>query len=95
MPALFTRMSSVPISRSIVANIAFTWALSATSAWIARPPPGPFIAATVCAAVSRCSSLTTTCAPSSAKSSEIARPSPEPPPVTSATLSLSFIAHSP
>src|SRR5262245_40771537 len=91
MPALLTMMSSTPTSRSIVANIAFTWALSATSAWMARPPPEPFISITVCFAVSRESSLTMTCAPSSAKSSEIARPSPEPPPVTSATLSWSFI----
>ncbi len=95
IPALLTRMSSVPTSRSTVANIAFTWALSATSAWIARPPAGPFMDATVCSAVSRRSSLTMTCAPSSAKSSEIARPSPEPPPVTSATRSLSFIGLSP
>ena len=66
IPALLTRMSRPPTSRSIVANIAFTWALSATSAWIARPPAGPFIDATVCSAVSSRSSLTMTCAPSSA-----------------------------
>ena len=85
----------MPNSRSIVANIALTCALSATSAWMARPPAGPFIDDTVCSAASRRTSFTTTCAPSSAKSSAIARPSPEPPPVTSATLSLSFIGPSP
>ena len=95
IPALLTRMSRVPSSRSIVANIALTCGLSATSAWIARPPAGPFIDATVCSAVSSRSSLTTTWAPSSANSSEIARPSPEPPPVTSAIRSLSFIGPSP
>src|SRR2546426_10710948 len=91
MPALFTRISSAPSSRSMVANIALTWALSATSAWIARPPADPFISDTVFSATSRRTSLTTTCAPSSAKSSAIARPSPDPPPVTSATRSVSFI----
>src|SRR3989441_1252574 len=91
MPALFTRISSAPSSRSMVVNIALTWALSATSAWIARPPADPFISDTVFSATSRRTSLTTTCAPSSAKSSAIARPSPDPPPVTSATRSVSFI----
>ena len=52
MPALLTRTSRPPNSRSIVANIVFTWALSATSAWIARPPAEPVISATTRSAAS-------------------------------------------
>src|SRR2546425_855610 len=92
MPALFTRMSSPPSSRSTVVNIALTWPLSATSAWIARPRAGSLKAFTVLSASSRRVSLTTTRAPSSAKARQMARPMPEPPPVTRATRSSSFMA---
>src|SRR5712692_10509012 len=89
MPALLTSTSRVPNSRSIWANIALTCALSATSAWMAQPPEG--IAATVSFAASSRTSFTMTRAPSSAKSCAMARPMPEPAPVTNATRSLSFM----
>ena len=59
-------------------------ALSATSATIARARPAP-ISAAARSALSLWMSLTTTRAPSSAKRCAMARPMPEPPPVTSAT----------
>src|SRR5499426_3727484 len=61
---------------------------------MARPlPPASFSA--VARAASRRMSLTTTSAPSSAKRSAMARPMPEPPPVTSATFPSSLIPLSP
>src|SRR5712692_6933083 len=89
MPALLTSTSRVPNSRSIWANIALTCALSATSAWMAQPPEP--MAATVSRAASSRTSFAMTRAPSSAKSCAMARPMPEPAPVTRATLSLSFM----
>src|SRR2546429_8790426 len=63
-----------------------TWAVGATSAStaIACAPLAAHSAATACALRL---SATTSRAPSSAKSSAVARPMPEPPPVTMQTLS--------
>src|SRR5262245_50667790 len=83
-PALLTRTSRRPCSRSSLANIARTASLSATSAAMA-PAPAPSALAVVSAASCRMS-LTTTRAPAWAKRSQMARPIPEPPPVTSAIL---------
>ena len=54
-------------------------------------PPASVINETVLRPPSELMSATTTFAPSSAKSRQVARPMPEPPPVTMATLSLSRI----
>src|SRR5215468_1424907 len=91
MPALLTRTSSVPSSRSTSANMARTWPESATSAWMARSPerPGPS-ASTVARAALSSRSLATIVAPSAAKSVAMARPIPEPAPVMRATLPSSF-----
>src|SRR5262245_1810869 len=90
MPALLTSTSSVPSSRSAWANIARTCPLSATSAVMANPrPPGSLLA--VVWAASPFTSLTTTRAPSSAKSMAMAWPIPEPAPVTSATRFCNFM----
>src|SRR5215831_5436144 len=96
MPALLTSTSRVPSSRSISANMALTWALSATSAAMARAAAAraPRLS-TVSLAARTLRSLTTTRAPSAAKSWAIARPMPEPAPVMRATLSWSFTPLSP
>src|SRR5215510_12254775 len=96
MPALLTSTSRVPSSRSISANMALTWALSATSAAMARAAAAraPRLS-TVSLAARALRSLTTTRAPSAAKSWAIARPMPEPAPVMRAPLSWSFTPPSP
>ena len=95
IPALLTRMSSAPKSRSTSANIRFTCPESATSAAIARPRVASLpdaIASAVAWADSWVRSFTITRAPSWAKRSAMARPMPEPAPVTRATRSLRRIA---
>ncbi len=87
MPALFTSTSSRPKRCTMVSNISRTCALLATSATTGCAGGAPSAASSstvVCAAASR-RSFTTTVAPSSAKIVAIARPIPEPAPVTSAT----------
>src|SRR5579871_4830385 len=74
------------------ANIFFTAALfetSATNAFAPLPPARSISVTTFCADSVRMS-LIPTLAPSRAKVSPVSRPSPEPPPVISTTLSLSF-----
>ncbi len=88
IPALFTSTSSPPIFSRISPNIAITASSSATSPGTARPEP---ISATVFCAVSALMSFTATVAPSSAKSRLIARPIPEPPPVTRTLRPSSFM----
>src|SRR6266550_4510164 len=86
MPALLARMSTVPHSRTTRAKSASTCALSATS--VGTPmavPPSARISAATRSALSRFRSATATCAPSAAKRRAIARPIPDPPPVTTAT----------
>src|SRR5436190_4482417 len=80
--ALFTTVVSGPSSASAASNAAATASGSRTSAGAATPAP---IAATVSSSGSRRRPRTATEAPSRASSSAIARPSPVPPPVTSAT----------
>ena len=81
MPALFTRMSTGPVSRTI-AGTASPSATSATTGWAASPS-SPISAATF-SARSRCRSLTQTSAPARAIWIAIARPTPAPEPVTRA-----------
>src|SRR5215472_13717086 len=78
-------MSRPPKRRLTSANMPRTAALSETSAWWAqaRSRRAP-IAATVASAASRFSSLMITRAPSLAKRIAVARPMPEPAPVTRA-----------
>src|SRR5260370_14638579 len=92
IPALFIRMSIVPNAEINSANIFATAALLDTSATNGRAlPPARSISVTTFCADSGLISLTPTFAPSRANVSPISRPSPDPPPVISTTLSLSFI----
>src|SRR5271170_32824 len=92
MPALLIRISIVPNAAMKSANIFATAALLDTSATNGRAaPPARSISVTTLAADSGLMSLTPTFAPSRANVSPISRPSPDPPPVISTTLSFSFI----
>src|ERR1700735_3428066 len=92
IPALLIRMSIVPNALTNSANILRTAALLDTSATNGRAlPPARSISLTTFCADSGLISLTPTFAPSRANVSPISRPSPDPPPVISTTLSLSFI----
>src|SRR5579863_4292070 len=92
IPALFIRMSIVPNAEINSANIFATAALLDTSATNGRAlPPARSISVTTFCADSGLMSLTPIFAPSRANVSPISRPSPDPPPVISTTLSLSFI----
>ena len=85
LPALFTRMSTVPKCSMVKSNIASTCDLLETSAGKASAsPPGMAWATCVARAASR--SLTTTRAPSAANRSATAWPMPWPAPVTMTTL---------
>src|SRR6266481_9160319 len=93
IPALLISMSIVPNAATKSVNIFLTAALLETSATKDRAlPPARSISVTTLLADSGLISLTPTFAPSRANVSPISRPSPEPPPVISTTLSLSFIA---
>src|SRR5882757_9136141 len=95
IPALLIRMSIVPNAATKSVNIFLTAALFETSATNDRAlPPARSISVTTLLADSGLMSLTPIFAPSRANVSPISRPSPEPPPVISTTLSLSFIATS-
>src|SRR5258705_43336 len=95
MPALLISMSIVPNAATKSVNIFATAALFETSATNDRAlPPARSISVTTLLADSGLMSLTPIFAPSRANVSPISRPSPEPPPVISTTLSLSFIATS-
>ena len=83
-PALLTNMSSRPNFASVAAIVSFHEASDATS-WATAIALDPISAATAWAAA-RLMSLTTTEAPSAARSRQSALPNPEPPPVTKATL---------
>src|ERR1700722_12463747 len=92
MPALLIRMSIVPNATMNSANILATAVLLDTSATNGRAvPPARSISVTTLPADSGLMSLTPTFAPSRENVSPISRPSPDPPPVISTTLSLSFI----
>src|ERR1700719_2898266 len=92
IPALLIRMSIVPNAEMNSANIFATAALLDTSATNGRAlPPARSISVTTFCADSGRMSLTPIFAPSRANVSPISRPSPDPPPVISTTLSLSFI----
>src|SRR5271163_692597 len=85
-------MSIVPNAAMNSANIFATAALLDTSATNGRAlPPARSISVTTFCADSGLMSLTPIVAPSRANVRPISRPSPEPPPVISTTLSLSFI----
>src|SRR5229473_3915595 len=95
MPALLISMSIVPNAATKSVNIFLTAALLETSATNDRAlPPVRSISVTTLLADSGLMSLTPIFAPSRANVSPISRPSPEPPPVISTTLSFSFIATS-
>src|SRR6266853_1182004 len=95
MPALLISMSIVPNAATKSVNIFLTAALFETSATNGRAlPPARSISVTTLLADSGLISLTPIFAPSRANVSPISRPSPDPPPVISTTLSLSFIATS-
>ena len=86
MPALFTTTSTPPNASIAACTPAATSALRVTSIVHAvASPPAARISAAVSSAVSPRRSATATRAPSSAKRSDVCRPIPDPPPVTSAT----------
>src|ERR1700757_2733951 len=92
MPALLISTSIVPNAATKSVNIFLTAALFETSATNGRAlPPARSISVTTLSADSGRMSLTPIFAPSRANVSPISRPSPDPPPVISTTLSLSFI----
>src|SRR4051794_19712290 len=86
-PALLTRMSKRPNSRTVVATVVATCCSSATShAMLAARRPCFTTAAAVCAAASGSRSTQAMSAPASARASANSLPSPPPAPVTRATL---------
>lgn len=86
-PALFTATSSVPNASAAASTRAWASAASDTSPVTASAlPPRSSISRTVSSSGSLRRPATTTRAPSSAKASAIARPMPEPAPVTRAVL---------
>src|SRR5437763_1686422 len=88
IPALQKRMSSLAYSAMVRSVMALTWASSATSTSSPRAtPPRSVISCSTELALAGSRSAMTTLAPSSAKSSADARPSPAPAPVMMATLS--------
>src|SRR5215467_12128679 len=85
--AEFTRTSTPPYSLRAVSTSFATSASLPTSPLTAMAVPPAFVmAVTVSASGSDRRPKTTTCAPSLAKSSAVARPMPVPPPATMATL---------
>src|SRR2546425_2028385 len=84
MPALFTRMSTRPWRLWIPAAAFATCALSPTS----QATDSPFTLFSACLSVASLRPEMTTLAPAFAISAAAARPMPEPPPVTHATLPL-------
>src|SRR6478609_6554237 len=91
-PALLWSTSSRPNCSTAAATSAPHCSASETSVCCAiASPPAPWISATVAAAPSSSTSPTTTWAPAAASATALARPSPEPPPVTIATLPSSCI----
>src|SRR5262245_24555576 len=92
-PALFTRMSSRPKRVWTSSNILRIAPSFATSAAIGTERPLPSsMRRTVSSAIAPSISLTTTVAPPRASCRAVARPIPEPAPVTSATCPSIFIA---
>src|ERR1700722_15885909 len=91
IPAQLTSTRAGPCAAAAFAIAAPTEASSATSPATARPPRA--LAASSAAAGLR--SKIATFAPLAASASAVARPSPEPPPVTIAATPVSFIAHPP
>ena len=83
-PALFTSRSIWPWRSSTPSTSASTWSSSRMSHARASTRP-PSAAAAVSSSGSSRRPQTTTCAPSAASSRAVARPSPEPPPLTMAT----------
>ncbi len=84
-PALLTTRSTPPKARAASAIEAATAAASVTSEATLIATSGPPISAATFAAASPSRSATTTHAPSAARRRAIARPMPEPAPVTRAT----------
>src|SRR5207237_1083791 len=82
MPALFTRMSTGPVARTMPGTASRS-VTSATTGWAA--PPSSSISRTTFSARSPYRSLTHTSAPARASWMQMARPTPPPPPVTMAT----------
>ena len=92
IPALLYTMSGTPSFSTVAATIACASSFFETSAPSAIAlPPAVSMSRAVWAAARWSISTTATFAPSSANSSEPARPIPEPAPVISATLLASFM----
>ena len=87
-PAAFTSTSRRPCSDATRSNAAFTCALSETSTTIVDTPSSP---RAVSSSPASSMSTASTVAPSSANRCVVARPIPDPPPVTRAILSFSSI----
>jgi hypothetical protein len=87
VPALLTRTSRAPYRSTAAAT---AWAASSgrvtSSSTADASPPSPSIAATVPAAPSTATSAAITRIPEAASRMEVARPRPEPAPVTRTTL---------
>src|SRR5207302_6270206 len=92
MPALLTRMSMRPCRLSTAAAIFATSALSATSTASASPLPAALSCFSAAASVSLLRPEMTTWAPARASSIAPAKPMPEPPPVTQASLPASILS---
>src|ERR1051325_8305766 len=90
MPALLTRMSTLPNSRSVAATTASHWPSLVTSSFVNRAA-SPMLFATASPSLSR-TSATITRAPSRAKIVASLRPMPLAPPVTIATLPFSLMS---
>src|SRR5664280_13906 len=87
MPALLCRTSTWPSCANTLSASASTALGSETSsAWATALPPAASIARATSSAVPPLRSATWTLAPCRASRSAVARPMPEPPPVTTATL---------
>src|SRR5262245_10808022 len=95
IPALLTRMSSLPNADTVVLTAASQSGSLVTSSFTNRAwPPAATIFSTTCRASNSRTSATTTWAPSRAKIVASLCPIPLAPPVTIATFPASLIAHS-
>src|SRR5215471_11587035 len=87
MPALLTRMSTVPSLRrsSVTAAVVALWSVTSATA-AAAMPPARWISPTVAASSSPDRAISPTAAPAPASRAPSSLPMPRPPPLTSATI---------
>src|SRR6185437_93563 len=87
IPALLTRMSTVPSLRrsSVTAAAVARWSVTSATA-AATVPPARWISPTVASSSSADRAISPTAAPAPASRAPSSRPTPRPPPLTSATI---------